>query len=89
MNKKVKAYFDKKIKEEKTHPRDWNLKDRFYWIEFLALEVGLTVTMEGKNSTGKTVCSDDVNYNPHKLEKACEKEKKLPTNGRVNLEGFH
>jgi len=85
VNKKVKAYFDSKIEVEKTHPRDWNLKDRFYWIEFLALSCGIRVIMEGKDISGETVCSNDLNYKPHQLEEGKAVYKKIKDMGWEEL----
>lgn len=58
-----KEYFDKIIAEG-LQPRQWKLKDKMYWIEILAKEIGITVSMVGKDEFGNIQSSQEIDYKP-------------------------
>lgn len=64
MDSKIKEYFDKKINVDKTHPRQWSLQDRFYYIEFLANTIGVQVKMSGLDKNRNIIKSEDIVYTP-------------------------
>ena len=47
--------------------------------------------MEGKDISGETVCSNDLNYTPHQLEgeETTSKSKGKPWHHKDNLKGLH
>ena len=68
MDKKVKEYYMNKLENKSIKPKDWDLNDRFYYIELLAKGIDIQIEeMMGVDTNGEVKLSSDCHYTPSAL----------------------
>ena len=68
MEKKIKEYYLTKLEDKNIKPKDWDLNDRFYYIELLARGIDIQIEeMMGVDRNNNVKLSSECNYIPSAL----------------------